>query len=156
MKYFFKINENGKAVLGRGNKIPDGFTEYTKGQEPKELLDALLIDLKKAKKQEIESAYQKAIQEPIQYTVNSNTYTFQADKKSQDILSQIIAVAPTNFETDWFDIDNNPIHVTLDDLKACAGLILNRGQEMFAKKVALKKQLEQCDNKECLEQIKWD
>ena len=114
-----------------------------------------LKELKFAKKQEIESAYQKAIQEPIQYIVNSNTYIFQADKKSQDILSQIIAVAPINFETDWLDINNNPIHVTLDDLKGLAQAILARGQQLFAKKVTLKKQIEQCTDKKCLEQIKW-
>ena len=111
-----------------------------------------LQDLKQSKKQEIENAYLKAIQEPIVY----NNYTFQADLDSQKILSQIIAVALDGFEIDWLDIDNNLVHLTLDDLKAAAGLILARGQEMFVKKVALKKQIEQCDNKECLEQIKWD
>lgn len=112
----------------------------------------VFLKQKKAKKQEIEKAYLKAIQEPIIY----NDETFQADLDSQKVLSQIIAVAPDDFEIDWLDINNNLVHLTLDDLKAAAGLILKRGQEMFAKKVALKKQIEQCTDKECLERIKWD
>ena len=110
-----------------------------------------LEQLKQSKKQEIEQVYLKTIQKPIVY----NNNTFQADLDSQKILSQIIAVAPDGFEIDWLDIDNNLVHLTLDDLKAAAGLILTRGQEMFAKKVALKKQIEQCTDKKCLEQIKW-
>lgn len=91
MKYFFKINENGKAVLGRGNKIPDGFTEYTKGQEPKELLDALLIDLKKTKKQAIKSAlnnYLKVYNLPNGVNI-INTLQEQSNNLNSLLLSQM-------------------------------------------------------------------
>ena len=40
MKYFYKI-ENNKLMRGSGFKIPLGMTEYTKGNEPKELLGVL-------------------------------------------------------------------------------------------------------------------
>lgn len=40
MKHFYKIVE-GKAHAGSGTIKPSGFTEYTKGQEPQELLDGL-------------------------------------------------------------------------------------------------------------------
>ena len=120
-------------------------------KEYKKIKTPTLQDLKQTKKQEIEEAYIKAIQEPIVY----NNNTFQADLDSQKILSQIIAVAPDDFEIDWLDIDNNLIHLTLDDLKSCAQLILKRGQEMFAKKVALKKQLEKAITKDEVNKITW-
>lgn len=40
MKRFYKI-ENGKAQVGQGTKVPDGFIVYIVGQEPKELTEAL-------------------------------------------------------------------------------------------------------------------
>ncbi|WP_281950283.1 DUF4376 domain-containing protein [Nitrosophilus kaiyonis] len=155
LKHFYKINQNGRASFGSGYKIPDGFIEYSKGQEPQELLNALLIDFKKRKKQEIESAYNQAIQEPIAYNVGGSDYIFQSDEKSQDILSKVIVSAPAGFETDWLDIDNNPVHVTLDDLKGLAQAILTRGQQLFAKKVQLKQQVDACTTKEEVEAIRW-
>jgi hypothetical protein len=50
MKTFYKITTDGLLQLGSGTVIPNGFTEYTKGSEPQELLDALAIkDLDQAK-----------------------------------------------------------------------------------------------------------
>ncbi len=133
----------GKWILESGKEI----------KATDELLSALDLkyNLKSLKKQEIEKAYLKAIEEPIVYNDN----TFQADLDSQKVLSQIIAVAPDDFEIDWLDIDNNVVHLKLDDLKAAAGLILVRGQEMFAKKVALKKQLEEATTKDEINKIVW-
>jgi len=108
-----------------------------------------LEELKQAKKQEIEDAYSKAIQEPIVFNGN----TFQADDKSQDILSKIITSAPNDFETDWLDINNEPVHIALDGLKGLAQAILIRGQELFKKKIALKQQIANANTKEDLEAI---
>ena len=41
MKSFYKI-ENGKALVGSGIKVPEGFIEYT--DEPQELTDALAAE----------------------------------------------------------------------------------------------------------------
>ena len=52
MKNFYKIDDNGKAIIGKGNSIPDGFIEYTKGEEPQELLKVLVNEsILKVKKQ---------------------------------------------------------------------------------------------------------
>ena len=114
-----------------------------------------LDEIKKTKKQDIENAYNKAIQEPIQYAVGSDTYTFQADEKSQDILSKVIISAPSDFTTKWLDIDNNPVSVTLDDLKGLAQIILTRGQQLFVKKVQLKNQVDASTTEDEIKGIQW-
>jgi len=43
MKYFYKINTDKQVSLGSGFITPDGYTEYIKGYEPRELLDSLEI-----------------------------------------------------------------------------------------------------------------
>ena len=115
-----------------------------------------LDEIKQAKKQEIESAYSQAIQVPIQIDVGGSTYTFQADQKSQDILTKVITSAPDGFETEWLDIKNHHVRMTLQDLKNLAQAILIRGQELFRKKVQLKQQIDQAQTKEDVEAIKWE
>lgn len=60
MKYFYKI-EKGKLIRGSGYKVPDGFIEYEKGNEPQEFLDLyipeLLFNAKQSKKQELTTAF---------------------------------------------------------------------------------------------------
>ena len=116
-----------------------------------------LEQLKSSKKQELETDYNTKSQEPIEYQLDStHNYTFQADSKSQDILTKVITSAPTGFEIDWLDINNSPVHLTLDKLKKLAGLILTRSQELFAKKITLKKQVDAVTSADELENIKWE
>ena len=46
MKKFYKI-ENGKAQVGSGTIVPDGFSTYESGKEPEELNKALLKEIEK-------------------------------------------------------------------------------------------------------------
>jgi hypothetical protein len=98
--------------------------------------------IKQSAKQKIESAYQRAIQAPIVLSVGGSGHTFQADHGSQDTLSKVIVSAPDGFEVDWLDADNNPVHMTLDDLRGMAMTILARGQSLFAEKVLLKRKID--------------
>ena len=54
MKQFYKIVDN-KAQVGSGTFVPEDFTEYQVGQEPKELLEALAIDTEEQRVQAIKS-----------------------------------------------------------------------------------------------------
>ena len=142
------------------NVIPkDGYAKENNGKwyfaDGSLATDITLKHLKKTKKQEIENTYNKAIQEPIQYTIGSNAYTFQADSKSQIILSKVIISALTSFTTNWLDIDNNPISVTLDNLKGLAQTLLTRGQQLFTKKIQLKKQVDASTTEDEVKGIQW-
>ena len=46
--------------------------------------------------------------------------------------------------------------MTLDDLKGLAQTILERGEQLFQKKVLLKQQIEQATTKEDLDKIRWN
>lgn len=52
MKTFYKI-EAGKAQVGSGTLVPDGFIEYSVGQEPEELVQALEVDIEIERVQKI-------------------------------------------------------------------------------------------------------
>lgn len=54
MKTFYKI-ENGQAQVGSGTFTPPEFIEYTVGEEPAELLEALAIDTEEQRIQSIKS-----------------------------------------------------------------------------------------------------
>ena len=61
MKYFYKIDELGKAQIGTindGFEIQEGFTEYIIGQEPQELIDGLAFKTLDEIKISMESAIQ--------------------------------------------------------------------------------------------------
>ena len=146
------INELGKTPPeGYAKKVNDQWF-YADGTEA---TDIELKHLKAQKKTEIETAYQNALSQPINYTVNNETHTFQADQHSQDILTKVIVGAPSDFTTNWLDINNVPIQMTLTDLKGLAQAILQRGEQLFQKKVQLKQQLAQATTKEEVEAIQW-
>lgn len=44
MKFFYKILDN-KLCEGSGSSVPDGFTQYSIGQEPDELISARIAEL---------------------------------------------------------------------------------------------------------------
>jgi len=64
MKYFYKI-KSGKAILGIGEKIPDGFTEYEKGGEPDELKNILETDNIQKLKKNIEKKADDFVQKQL-------------------------------------------------------------------------------------------
>ena len=154
------IDGNTITINELGKTPPTGYAKKVNNQwfyaDGTEATDIELKHLKQQKKNEIENAYQEALTQPIDYTVNNKTYTFQADQHSQDILTKVIVGAPANFSTYWLDVNNTPVQMTLDDLKGLAHAILVRGEQLFQKKVLLKQQLAQATTKEEIESISWD
>jgi len=66
MKTFYKINTDGTPVIGSGTVIPKGFTEYKKGSEPQELLDAIANEELAKRPQEINNAIQQHLDSQAQ------------------------------------------------------------------------------------------
>jgi len=64
MKTFYKI-ENGKHSIGSGSKIPEGFTEYTIGQEPLELKALLELDTQAQVITRLKSLYLGVVQDKL-------------------------------------------------------------------------------------------
>jgi len=150
-KTFYKINTDGTSSIGSGIVTPKGFTEYTKGSEPQELLDALFLMKKPAKIQELYTAYNNANQLDINYM---NT-TFQADKKSQDLIVSVLSAGsvPTGFF--WLDSLNNQVPMTYTQLQGLSGAILARGQANFVKLQSLKAKVKAATTQADLDAIVW-
>ena len=132
-------------------KVYDSETEAWIDYVPSET--EVLNQAKEAKLAEIKSAYETEISADIQYMGT----TFQADKKSQDIITKVLAASggtlPTGFY--WLDSSNNKITMTYDDLQGLANAILLRNQQLFDKYQTLKQQISSATTVDELEVIKW-
>ena len=113
----------------------------------------VLDQAKTSKFSEIKSAYEIEISADIQYT---NT-TFQADEKSQNMITKVLAASGGTLPTDffWLDVNNNKITMTYDDLQGLANAILSRGQQAFAKYQELKAQIKSATDTATVEAIVW-
>ncbi len=98
-----------------------------------------LEDEKRFKLQELRSAYISAINANIAYLGTE----FQADEKSQDMISKVLSASGGTLPTDFFWVDafNNQVPMTYADLQGLANEILLRGQAAFAKLQTLKAQV---------------
>jgi len=114
--------------------------------------DMMLIYAKEAKKSEIENEYERRLGEPFEY----NGHLFHGDKKSRDILTEVITAATPDFTTRWRDINKQWLDVTLDDLKAMSNILLIRGQQLYMTKADLKSQVDAATTIDEVNQIKWE
>lgn len=117
---------NTQVITELGVNLPVGFSPVkSQALLDKEAMDAARTD----RYTYIEDAYQAAIQANIDYI----GYTFQADTASQDImtksLSSMKGVAPADFG--WYDILNNKIPMTADQLQGLSNAIFLRGVPLF-------------------------
>ncbi len=151
MKTFYKINADKTASIGSGTVIPKGFTEYTKGSEPKELLDGLFLMTKPTKLQDLETAYNKANELDIVYM---NT-TFQADTKSQDLIVKVLSAGSVPSGFFWIDKANNQVAMTYAQLQGLSGAILTRNQTNFIKFQGLKAKVSLAKTQADLDLIVW-
>ena len=108
---------------------------------------------KEVKLAEIRLAYETEISGDILYM---NT-TFQADQKSQDMITKVLAASggtlPTGFF--WLDSSNNQVPMTYADLQGLANEILIRGQNAFGKYQTLKEQIKLANTIDELNNIVW-
>ncbi len=113
----------------------------------------VLNQAKEVKLSEIKSAYETEISADIQYMDT----TFQADEKSQDMITKVLAASggtlPSGFF--WLDVLNNKITMTYANLQGLANAILLRGQQAFAKYQSLKAQIKSATDTATLEAIVW-
>jgi len=105
----------------------------------------------KSKSKELYTAYETANELDISYM----TTTFQADKKSQDLIVSVLSagVVPAGFF--WVDSLNNQVPMTYVELQGLSGSILTRNQVNFAKLQTLKATVGNALTQADLDLIKW-
>lgn len=114
MKLFYKkINETFE--LGSGKFIPDGYTEYKKGQEPTELLSFIFKEGKPQKVTEINNS--NPANNPVTLTVNSQSITFNGGDASASAIVGAVDLAQKLGETSvkLWDIENVMRDFSFDD-----------------------------------------
>ena len=160
LKHFYKI-ENNKLQLGSGFKVPEGFIEYIKGQEPQELLDILNREkFEKAKQLKLKELNQTRDNEVanmiVELEINNKTTPFNADETSQVRLNRAVTALGDNDTINWIDANGNIQTITkqqcLEGMKI-AGMAQTK---IFIYAAKLKEQVEQTSTIEELNKIVWD
>ena len=92
--YYYKIDDSG-VKTGSGTVIPEGFTEYTIGNEPKELVDALTPSLEETKTKAL--AIVRELRKEKEYAgCVSQGIQWDTDEKSERRLNSAVTVMKDN------------------------------------------------------------
>ena len=118
----------------------------------KTVLPELTYD-KRLKIDKLKMKYEEEIQSDVPYMGT----TFQADEKSQVMITKVLAASGGTLPTDffWLDANNNQVPMTYTDLQGLANAILLRGQQAFAKYQELRTQIKSATDIATLETIVW-
>ena len=119
MTQFYKI-ENDYPIISP--ILLDGFTEYTVGAEPQELLDAQLAQALKEAEAEAKATKLQALSQ-ITVTTTSGKVFDGRDIDQQRMVSAIMSASVVGMtETQWKLADNSVELITLDELKEALAL----------------------------------
>lgn len=114
--------------------------------------DALLVEAKAAKKRQIEAERDAACEQPV----TALGRTWDADKRSQELLNGAIALAQAGgpLPVVWRDHDNNDMPIAdLSDLLAIAGAIAQQVEAAYARSWQRKAALEAAQTMEEVEAV---
>jgi len=107
--------------------------------------------LQAVKLRELESAYNNANQEDIEYLDT----TFQADKYSQNLIVSVLSAGSVPDEFFWLDATNNQVTMTYEDLQGFSLAVLARSQINFVKYQDLKAQVNTATDIDELDSVVW-
>lgn len=110
MKTFYRI-ENGRAQVGSGTIVPEGFLEYSMYDEPKELTDALLIEQKEVELQAWKASRLDAVSKIVVET--STGKKFNGDEDSQVRMNRTWTLMEEGATTKWSLADTPTGFMTL-------------------------------------------
>ena len=121
MKTFYKI-ENNQLQVGQGTVIPDGFIEYTVGQEPDELKEALALEAIEQARVELKQA--KEVAKASIKVTTSNGNVFDGNMESRVNMQNVITASEILGQTtaDWKLADNSVVTVDIAEIKEALAL----------------------------------
>jgi len=154
-KTFYKINTDNTVSFGSGTVIPQGFTEYTVGNEPIELVNQLFKEAIAIKISEIKQSFITATKSGFTCT---NGITMDADLTSIQTLKSgydlAVKLGATTMDiTDYNNIDHLALPIAnVDTMLTELGVNYNT---IRVKKNTLKKQAESAKTQAELDLIVW-
>ena len=133
MKKFYKI-EAGKAQVGQGTFVPDGFIVYE--TEPQELLDLLeaerLEQEEQALKLEQSKARDEAMLTGVIYNLNNEDYQISFTKEDGDGLVQVKSAFELGLTQTTIHFSNGTkMQISSSDFSAFALWFVNKRNEFF-------------------------
>ncbi len=158
MKYFYKQNQDGSFTLGSGYIVPQGFTEYIKGQEPLELrqwLDKQKFDnAKQSKIKELKDKRDSLVDQII-VTISTGE-SLNGDEASQTRMTRAISALPDDTTTiDWIDANNAAVVLTKPKLLEALTLAGQEQTKIFATYNQYRQQVLSATTVEDIEAIAW-
>jgi len=112
MKTFYRINKNGDLEKGSGFLVPNGFIEYTKDKEPKELLDAIINErykvVKASKINKINTTCEKEITSNFSSDALGDAHIYQSEQTDQlNLIEAVTAGTDDYFKCGVADANGN-------------------------------------------------
>ena len=127
------------------------YRKFVRENTGTELVFRNLDYLKERKLIELETTYNNANQEDIEYLDT----TFQADKYSQNLIVSVLSAGSVPDEFFWLDTTNNQVTMTYEDLQGLSSVILARSQINFVKYQDLKSQVNAATTIDELDSVVW-
>lgn len=135
MKKFYKI-EKGQTQVGQGTFVPESFIEYTMGQEPQELQEALQKGQKEQEEQALKLEQSKARDEAMlagaTYTLNDTDYQISFTKEDGDGLAQVKSAFELGLtQTNIHFSNSTKLPISSTEFPAFALWFVNKRNEFF-------------------------
>lgn len=111
----------------------------------------IFTELQTSKILELETVYDAVNKLDIDYMDT----TFQADKKSQDLVVSVLSAGSVPNGFYWMDKANNKVDMTFTDLQGLSSAILVRSQSNFDKLQGLKTDVRNATTQDDLDAITW-
>jgi hypothetical protein len=130
MKYYKDVNNEVYAYEEDGSQdhLIGDKVAMTEDEIKAHLNPPITLEQAKASKlAEVLKDYDSANQAPISYMDT----TFQADYKSQDMISKALSAGSVPSDFYWLDANNNKVPMTYAQLQGLAVLLLERNQVNF-------------------------
>ena len=118
---------------------------------PDEPTTQSLDGLKTAQTAVIDSSYDLAITANIDYL----GFTFQADYPTHDNLKSVLSCGSVPDGFAWFDINNNPVPMSYQQVQEFSKALVYRGFSAFVKKQTLKNQILAAIDAATVQAIVW-
>ena len=147
----YRINiKTGQQVSDNGQLGASFYNEDWRQTTKEEITSYLLENAKQDKIKEIEQAKTNAIYTLVEY--NGNTF-FTTEKANSNILGAIIL---DQASYNWLDASGNSISMTVDDLKALAGLIAAQRSLVYNREATKLKSIKNAKTVAGVNRISWE
>ena len=146
-----KVKIDGFHLIGR-NGLWRHATDYELSRILNKFNEMKIDKTRQNKLNEIEYIFIEKASKNIQYMDN----TFQMNEKTQKILSTTLSAGSVPDGFAWYNIHNNPVPMTYEQLQGLSAMAVSRGAILFYQKQQYKALVREAETIEDIEEIVWE